>query len=410
MPHVHEPLSQGTGIEPETLLEIKQELTGNLRQIQKMETLGALVGGIAHDFNNILGILQGQLSVLQEEGDNPAVRAESLDQAQKALCRATGVVRQLLTFARKAEVKFATLDIDQVVAELLQMVREAFPKNLDISFSSDRTDHFIAGDDNLLDQALLNLCINARDAMPAGGALRFDTGTFGHEIHERFPEAPELEYVWVRVKDTGIGMDDATRGRIFEPYFTTKDPQVSSGLGLAMVYGIVKLHKGFICVDSELGKGTTFSLYFPKQREAVRPSASGKFEEEAGIVGGNESVLFAEDEGLLLRVIKRALEKRGYHVLEARDGLQAIATYREHKDEIALVVLDMGLPKMSGWEVFQRLKEINPDLKAIATSGYIDPDLKERMLQDGVKAVVSKPFPPVEMLKVIRSVIDRPPL
>jgi nitrogen-specific signal transduction histidine kinase/CheY-like chemotaxis protein len=399
-----------TPIKHETLLEIRQEISDNLLQLQKMETLGMLVGGIAHDFNNILAILQGSLNILQEEGDNPSVRAESLDLAQKTMHRATGIVQQLLTFARKGEVKFEILDLDQVVEELLQMVREAFPRTLEISFNSDLKDHWIAGDHNQLDQALLNLCVNARDAMPAGGTLALDARTAGSEVHESFSAAADQEYVCVRVTDSGAGMDEATRIRIFEPYFTTKKRPGSSGLGLAMVYGIVKLHKGFIEVDSQLGAGTTFSIYIPKLREGAHTVSSGAAPEESPALAGTEYVLFAEDEGLLLRVIKRALEKRGYHVLEARDGLEAIETYCAHRHEIAVVVLDMGLPKLSGWEVFQKLKEINPDLKAIVTSGYVDPDLKKEMLQVGMTDVIAKPFPLVEMVKMIRTVLDRPHL
>ncbi|HEX9444112.1 MAG TPA: ATP-binding protein [Candidatus Binatia bacterium] len=393
---------------PQTFLGIKQGAGDNLRQTQKMEALGTLVGGIAHDFNNILAILEGNLNILQEEDADAATRAESLELAQKALHRATGVVRQLLTFARKTEVNVETLDLDQVIQEMLEMIAEAFPKTLEISFSSDRIEHLILGDHNQLDQALLNLFINARDAMPAGGSLTVDLRAAAADFHKPFPETGDPEYVCLTIKDTGTGMDEETRGRMFEPYYTTKNRQASSGLGLAMVYGIVKLHKGFIEVDSAPGKGTTFRLYFPKQRQETRPASASKSPEEVATLSGSESVLFAEDEGLLLRVIRRALEKRGYHVLEARDGLQAIETYREHRDEIAIVVLDMGLPKLDGWEVFHRLKEINPQLKAIAMSGYVAPDLKDKMLQEGMKDVISKPFPAVEMLRAIRSVIDRP--
>jgi nitrogen-specific signal transduction histidine kinase/ActR/RegA family two-component response regulator len=395
-------------IGPETLLEITHDVSGNLRQIQKMETLGTLVGGIAHDFNNILAILQGHLTILQEEGDDPAIRCESLHQAQKALRRATGVVRQLLAFARKAESNFVPLDIDGLVEELLQMVREAFPKTVDISFSSDGMNHWVAGDPNQLDQVLLNLCINARDAMPAGGWIALSARSVCREVADAFPEAPDQEYVCLGITDTGTGMSEATQNRIFEPYFTTKDRQASSGLGLAMVYGIVKFHNGFIKVESELGKGTTFLLYFPRLKEKTAAAAETATIDENRTLSGSESVLFAEDEALLLRVIKRALEKRGYHVLEASDGLQAVETYREHKDEIAVVVLDMGLPKLDGWEVFQRLRAINPALKAIVTSGYVDPELKDKMLQQGMMDVISKPFPPVEIVRMIRRVIDSP--
>jgi len=383
---------------------MKEDIAGDLRQAQKLESLGALVGGVAHDFNNILSIIQASVTNLREEGDDATTRTEALDIAQRALHRAAGVVRQLLTFARKTEVKFDTHDLDTIVVELLQMLSEAFPKTLEISFSSDGSDHPAYCDANQLSQALLNLCINARDAMPDGGRLAIDVRSAGEEIRYRLPAAMDTSYVVISVSDTGAGIDQATRRRIFEPYFTTKKSH-GSGLGLAMTYGIVALHRGFIEVESEIDRGSTFRVILPKSADA--PLAESP-PEDIGALAGTESLLFVEDEPSLMRLLRRALERRGYRIFEAKEGFQAIDIYRQHKDEIAVVVLDMGLPRLSGWEVFQKLKEINPGLRAIVTSGYVDPWLREKMLGQGLKDFVPKPCRVVEMIKTIRDVIDRP--
>jgi nitrogen-specific signal transduction histidine kinase/ActR/RegA family two-component response regulator len=404
MPDTPSPPSSGAELEPDTLLAMKEDIAGDLRQAQKLESLGALVGGVAHDFNNILSIVQASLANLREEGDDPAARTEALDIAQRALQRAAGVVRQLLTFARKTDVKFEIHDLDTIVIELLQMLAEAFPKTLEIYFSSDGSGHPAYCDADQLSQALLNLCINARDAMPDGGRLAIDVRSAGEELRDRLPAASDASYVVVSVTDTGAGMDEATRGRIFEPYFTTKKSH-GSGLGLAMTYGIVALHRGLIEVESAVGRGSTFRLILPKSAEA--PLADSR-SEDLYALAGTESVLFVEDEVSLMRLLRRALERRGYRIFEAREGFQAIDLYREHRDEIAVVVLDMGLPQLSGWEVFQKLKEINPGLRAIVTSGYVDPSLREKMLAHGLKDFVSKPCHIAEMIRTIRNVIDRP--
>ena len=384
----------------------RRELEQHLIQAQKMESLGALAGGIAHDFNNILAIMLGHLSVLEIHRTDVARASESIETLRKTVHRGTALVGQLLTFARKSEVDFKSVGINFLIQDFAKILSATFPKS--ITFSNQLEDNIplITGDQTQLYQALLNLAVNSRDAMPQGGILSLKTRAIpGTEVRARIPNAQAARYVSITVKDTGIGMDEDTKRRIFEPFFTTKEVGKGTGLGLAVVYGVVKSHGGVLEVESAPGRGATFTLYFPvapitMQTSPVEEAALAK------VSGGRETILVIEDEEMLRNSLITLLETKGYRVLTATDGDAAILQFRQFKDEIALVLSDVGLPKRNGWRVLQKIREINPQVKAIIASGYIDPVLKFEMIKAGARGLVQKPFVPSELLKKIRVILD----
>ncbi|MBX2991192.1 MAG: response regulator [Bacteroidetes bacterium] len=382
-------------------------LEEQLRQAQKMESIGTLAGGIAHDFNNILAIIMGHAHILLK-GDPELIRkANSVDTINRAVQRGTKLVKQILTFARRNETVFEPVDLNHVIQELQKMLSETFPKIIDFRLQLDPALPATIADSNQVHQALLNLCVNARDAMPNGGTLGIETELIrGLFLRERYPEAHEHMYAGIRVSDSGTGMPPEVLNRMFEPFFTTKEIGKGTGLGLAVVYGVTRSHSGFVDVTSEPGKGTTFTLYFPVRREDVEHEAKAE-QMQADQSSGGETILVVEDEQLLLDLVKGLLESKGYKVLSAVDGLEAINIYSSKKDEIDLVLTDLGLPKIDGWEAFQRMKEINPNVKVVFASGYIDTTLRSNLLRAGAKDLVQKPYLPDEILNRVRELVSR---
>ncbi|HTK83243.1 MAG TPA: PAS domain S-box protein [Bacteroidota bacterium] len=394
----------------------RKKLEDQLRQAQKMESIGTLAGGIAHDFNNLLGIILGYASLLEDDRLSKEKSAQSIETIKKAAERGANLVRQLLTFARKSEAWFESVNANDTITELVKMLQQTFPKTITITSKLDPKLPSIVADSGQLHQAMLNLCVNSRDAVLERnkdgigvGQLTLGTGLVTQAgIRHRFPEAASKEYIDISVSDSGIGMNEETRLRIFEPFYTTKELGKGTGLGLSVVYGVINNHRGFIDVESEAGRGTTFHLYFPvKTREiqADRTTAPG----EASASQGNETVLIVEDEEMLLDLVKALLEDRGYNVMTARDGQEGIDVYSAHHEEIACVLTDMGLPKLGGWEMFLRMKQVNPGVKAVLASGYCDPKIRTEMISEGAKDFISKPYVAELVLKRIREVIDNIP-
>jgi two-component system, cell cycle sensor histidine kinase and response regulator CckA len=376
------------------------------RHSQKMETIGTLAGGIAHDFNNILAIIMGHASLLELMKDKPDKSNRSIDAIKKVVNRGAGLVSQILTFARKSDIKVEQTNINTIIQDLVDMLQQTFPKTIkfNVQLSSDIS--FITADHNQIHQALLNISINARDFMPHGGTLSFRTKVVENkEMQQLFPDASEKKYLCVLVADTGIGMDEETKKRIFEPFFTTKEFGKGTGLGLATVYGILQGHRGFIDTESKIGVGTTFYLYFP-----LNPTEIGldKLDQssETIIKGGIETIMVVEDEEMLLELIKEILESNGYKVLTASDGVEGVNVYSAHKDKISLVITDMGLPKLSGYDMFKKLKQINPKVSVIFASGFLEPNIISEMYKAGAKEFIQKPYEPTDILKKIRYVID----
>jgi PAS domain S-box-containing protein len=385
----------------------QKKLQSQLLQTQKIQSIGTLAGGIAHDFNNILGIILAYSSLLNKSQLSPDKFANSITAINQAVQQGAALVRQILTFARKTDIVFQPMDISELIHELLSMLEQTFPKTITFSESIANNLPFIFGDRTQVHQALLNLCVNARDAMPDGGSISIAAGKHTREqMTQQFPAANEEAYVCLTVTDTGKGMNEATRLRVFDPFFTTKEKGKGTGLGLSVVYGVVEAHHGFIDLKSEPGRGTTFRLFFPvptvNEQTIDTQQSTESFE-----IGGIETILFVEDEEMLMQMVSFLLESKGYSVLCARDGLEAVNIYQSHKQEIALVLTDMGLPVLTGSDEFKKLKEINPSVKVVFASGYFEPDVKSELLKDGANGFIQKPYEPDDVLRIIRKVLDQ---
>lgn len=379
-------------------------LEHQVQQAQKIEGLGRLAGGIAHDFNNLLGIILGYADRLLTGGEETRVR--DIQAIHTAAQRGAGLVKQLLTFARKTPVTFETMNINAVVDEMAKMLAETFPRNIRLTLDLMPSLPRIVGDANQIHQAVLNLCVNARDAMPSGGTLGLRTRIVaGDHLRNRFANAFAEAYVCLSVSDTGVGIDDETRNKIFEPFFSTKEIGKGTGLGLAVVYGIVNTHHGVIDVESGVGQGSTFLLYFPIPASARTISSPAEARKQE-IPGGTETILLVEDEELLLELIQSLLESKGYRVLTARDGEEAVSMYTQHRDHIDVVLTDLGLPKLGGWEACRQMLTMDPELKIVVATGYLDPAAKDDMIASGIKDFVQKPYLAAELTSKLREMLD----
>ena len=384
----------------------KRILEQELIQAQKMESIGTLASGIAHDFNNILGIILGYTSIIERTTETSDMLTQSLRPMRDAVERGAGLVKQILTFARKSEVVIGPIDPNILIAGLSKMLRETFPTSITISTKLAAGRPIILADSTQLHQAILNLCVNARDAMAEHGVLTLSTEIVsGSAIRSVFPDVVDQDYFRISVADTGPGIDEPTKRKIFDPFFTTKPKGKGTGLGLSVVYGVMKNLNGFVNVESEPGKGAMFNLYFPltKQPAQIIHEPSEKWE---NIARGDETILFVEDEESMQQIVKTFLGLKGYHVISARDGREALKMFLDQKDQIALVLSDIGLPRLSGIELYHELKRIAPNVPVILASGFIDPNMKSEILKDGVVEFVQKPYAPSDILKKVRRAID----
>jgi len=385
----------------------RKQMEEQMRQMQKMEGLGTLAGGISHDFNNILGIILAYITSIKRFKDDTKKLDRAIETITKAVDRGKTIVQQILTFARKSEISFGIINVNDIVAEVMTMVAETFPKVITYSQNCNKAVPFINADRSQLYQALLNLCINARDAMPTGGLLTVNTHmVFGINLRNQHRDASGSSYICIEVIDTGEGMIPEIRNRIFEPFFTTKEPGKGTGLGLSVVFGVVQNHKGYIDVESEIGKGTIFKLYLPTSLEAepVIEKEDVKLED---IPSGTETLLVVEDEESLMMSLQMALVDKGYNVLPAGDGLEALKIYQENKNDIALVLTDLGLPTMTGLEVCQRIKKIKSNEHMILATGFLDAETKSEFLKAGISHFLYKPYNINKVLKVVREVLDK---
>jgi PAS domain S-box-containing protein len=371
-------------------------LEAQLRQSQKMEEIGTLAGGIAHDFNNLLGIILGHAYLLDKGTPHEGRQRESLDAITTTVRRGTSLVRQLLTFARKSEPSVEPVRLEPVVMELAAMLRETLPRS--IAVVTEIAPHLpsIAIDQNQIHQALLNLAINARDAMPSGGTLTIGVSRCsGCTLTEAGVDAPS-GCIRLSVTDSGVGMDEETRSRLFEPFFTTKEHGKGTGLGLAVVYGIIRGHNGRIDVDTQPGKGTTFRLHLPAPDVpvAVEPTKDGV---DAVHLAG--TALIVEDEPLLLHLLTTILGERGWAYHTAKDGEEAVEVFRRNAGTVDVVVSDVGLPRLGGFEAFARMRSMAPNLHGVFASGYFDPGTRRKLGSDGVTALIQKPYRPAEIVE-----------
>jgi PAS domain S-box-containing protein len=391
----------------------RKRLQEQLIQAQKMEAIGTLAGGIAHDFNNILGIILAHLSLMMGASSEPMTISTSAETITKAVQRGANLVRQILTFARKTDVDHEPIDINGLVAEVTNMLHGTFPKTIEIMKVLDDSLPLVFGDRTQLVQAMLNLCINSRDAMEEGsgsklgsGRLTLRTGKIsGYNLRLQFAEATASEYISLAISDTGCGFDPETKKKIFEPFFTTKRDGKGTGLGLAVVYGVVKAHQGFVDVESEPGTGSTFALYIPTSPDIIEHETSATVETETDF-SGSETVMVVEDEPGLREFLVTVLQENGYKVLAACDGAEAIEQFERHSETISLVLSDMGLPKMDGEEVFSAIKMKNPHVRVVLASGYLEPQFKSDLAKAGVNDFLPKPYSIDQVLRKVREVLD----
>ena len=390
----------------------RERLHEELLQAQKMESIGTLAGGIAHDFNNLLNVILGYASLLEQSAANPTQVTAGVDVIKETVTRGSSLVRQLLAVARKSETQFERLEINSLLQGLHALLQETFPKTIDVFLRLEPSLPTLMVDPNQIHQAMLNLCLNSRDAMPEGGELLLRTGTLsGMELRKHFQEARQDQYIRISVTDTGHGIDKALKNRVFEPFFTTKSQGQGSGLGLSVVYGIVTNHGGFIDVASEPGRGTTFDIYLPVPNEAeqlITTANGGEERKPEPSAGNTATILFVEDESHQLNLMQKHLASEGHKVLTAKDGAEAVQTYLRHKQEIDLVVLDLGLPKLNGWEAYKMMKEADPNIKAIFATGFISPEIEAHLQTGELSAVITKPYSPSEMRKKITTVLGKP--
>jgi signal transduction histidine kinase/ActR/RegA family two-component response regulator len=377
-------------------LTAHRALEEQLRQSQKMEAIGSLAGGIAHDFNNILMIIRScsALALRNDVTDDVRRNVQQIDGAAE---RAADLTHQLLAFSRQQVLRPEITDVNDVVRETLRLIDRLIGEN--IRTATDLADDVdpIVVDRGQLAQVLLNLTVNARDAMPGGGRIELQTRNvvLGADETDLAPG----RYVLLQLGDTGAGMDAETKARIFDPFFTTKDE--GTGLGLATVYGVVRQSDGEIVVDSEPGQGTTFKLYFPAAAERSEPLAEVP---AVAVVTGTETILLAEDEDQVRGLIAQALRLDGYTVIEARDGLEALEAAREQP--IDLLLTDVVMPGLNGRELWERLSAERSGLRALFTSGYPADTVLRHGIAEGRVAYIEKPFLPSELARKIRQVLD----
>ena len=385
--------------------EEKDKLEGQLGQAQKMEVVGQLAGGVAHDFNNILQAIQGYTQLAMQSLSPGEGCYEDLAEVRKAAKRAAGLTRQLLIFSRREVVQPKDLDLNELIDNLMKMLNRVIGEDIELEIAAGQNLGPIHADAGQMEQILMNLCVNARDAMREGGKITIETENVlisGHYCRNH-PWAREGRYVLLMVSDTGIGMPPDVQEHIFEPFFTTKEEGEGTGLGLATVYGIVKRHGGCIDVYSEVDKGTTFKIYLPmvERRAACAGQKIG-----GPVPGGAETILVAEDEEAVRDVVVRILGKAGYTVLTASDGEEAVAVFESESERIDLILLDVIMPKLNGRAVHVRIKALEPDTPVLFSSGYssklIDADffLAERV------ELIQKPYSPDDLLRKVRELLD----
>ena len=384
----------------------RKRLEDQFRQAQKMEAVGQLAGGVAHDFNNLLTVIGAHSDFLLDAIEPNDPKREDVEEIQKAGARASGLTRQLLAFSRKQILRPAVLDLNNTVESAEKMLRRLIGDHIEVStILSPDLPHILA-DSGQLEQVLVNLAVNARDAMPDGGRLEIDTSSI--EVSEQSIDSnsvtPPGKYVLLCVSDTGTGMDAATLKRVFEPFFTTKDPGKGTGLGLATVYGIIKQSGGYIWVDSELGSGTTFRIYLPQLAKELLPQEITNA--AVAISKGMETILLIEDEDSLRRVVSRMLSAQGYVVLEARDGDDALSIAAGYGAPIHLVLSDLIMPRTHGGEVCRRLQLERPDIKTICMSGYTDDEVIRRGIVAGDMPFIQKPFSQIDLARLVRETLD----
>jgi PAS domain S-box-containing protein len=387
----------------------QQILEEQLRQSQKMEAIGLLAGGVAHDFNNILAVIEMQAELLKIQGNFSPEQLGCIDEIQTAASRAANLTRQLLLFSRRQRLQPRELDLSDSITAMTKMLRRILGEDIQMQFKYAPQPLFILADAGMMDQVLMNLTVNSRDAMPDGGLLIIETAAveFDKLAAAQSSQARPGAFVRLSVSDTGCGIPPEILPRIFEPFFTTKDVGKGTGLGLATVFSIVQQHQGWINVYSEPGQGTAFHIYLPRLAKKTAVPAAGQ-STLAAAAGGNETILLVEDDDALRAAVQQALSQLGYRLLEAAHGSEALAVWENHRAEIHLLLTDLVMPGgMSGKELSERLRQENPKLKVIYTSGYSAEVVgKDFPLEEGVN-FLAKPFPAQALAQTVRNCLNK---
>jgi two-component system, cell cycle sensor histidine kinase and response regulator CckA len=382
----------------------RKNLEAQLLQAQKMEAIGTLAGGIAHDFNNILMALMGYASLIEMRTPKDHPVRTYVEQILSCTGKAANLTQSLLAFSRKQMMELKPRSLGAILKGLEKLLSRIVPEDIELTVSLG-SDAIVMADVAQIDQVLINLVSNARDAMPKGGVCRIETGTV--ELDKEFIQAHGFgepgRYAVISVTDTGSGIDEATQKKIFEPFFTTKEVDKGTGLGLSIAYGIVTQHNGCIDVQSEPGKGTTFRIYLPAVEAKVfdqEPSASD-------VPGGTETIMFAEDNPDLRRIVGDALGAAGYTVIEAIDGEEALEKFRANQSTIALVILDVVMPRKNGKETYESIRKIRPGIRTLFVSGYTADVVFDKGIEETMVDYISKPLLPAELLRKVREILDR---
>ena len=387
--------------------EKRKSLEDQLRQSHRLESIGALAGGVAHDFNNLLTVIIGnaQLALARIGRGDPTY--DSLIEIEKVGRRAANLTGQLLVFSRRHKLDSRTVNLNDSLPDFLKMLERIIGADIEVKFDTAADLPLLTADPAQIEQAVMNLAVNARDAMPSGGSITIKAteAVLDDEYCQQHPLAKPGRYVRIEVSDNGTGIDAATKDRIFEPFFTTKEPGKGTGLGLSVVYGVVKQHDGFIEVDSVPGDGTTFGLFLPVgeviEAEPVRKVV------DAALRGGAETILVAEDEESLRTLVQEVLGGLGYRVMLARDGMEAVEIFARHRDEIDLVTLDMVMPKLSGREAYERIRQFERNVPVIFVTAYAGETAGPPHLDAPGAELLEKPYS-VDMLgRKIRQVLDQ---
>ena len=388
--------------------EEKRKLEDQLLHAQKMEALGTLAGGIAHDFNNLLQAISGYTQLLLMKKDSGDADYAKLEVIQGTTQRASELTRQLLIFGRKVESKLKPLDLNHEVQQVSSILERTIPRMITIKTKLAENLKVISGDAGQLEQILMNLGVNARDAMPEGGILSFQTEnvTLAKGYYTALLGAVPGDYVQLTVSDTGVGMDKETIKHIFEPFYTTKEAGKGTGLGLAIVYGIVKSHGGFIRCTSEPGGGTTFKIYFPIFH-AKGVDAASEARKDAEAPRGHETIMLVDDEKTILDIGRELLTQYGYRVITAEGGEKAVELYSRDGGGIDLIILDLIMPGMGGTKCYKELQKANPDVKIIVSSGAASEEQVREAFEVPPTAFISKPYQFKDMLSKVRDVLDR---
>jgi len=383
----------------------RQRLELQVHQLQRFEAIGRLAGGVAHDFNNVVGAIMGWADIGYGEAAHGSTVQDRFAKIRAQAERAAALTRQLLAFARRQVLTPCNTNLNELTKEEISLLRNVIGARIEIEMNLALNLHVIWADPGQMEQVLMNLCLNARDAMPDGGTLRIETSNVevGADYQRLHAYASPGRYVLLKVSDTGTGMDAVTLEHIFEPFFTTKTVDKGTGLGLATVYGIVKQHKGFIDVDSTLGKGTTFRAYLPLGEGRAEVQEKPRFGQ---LAGGCEKILVAEDNEGLREAAKEILESLGYTVLIARNGVEAVGLFKEHRATIDLVLLDVVMPGLNGPDAYAQMSKIHPHVKTIFTTGYATETTLISVRAQENAVILQKPYGSQYLAQKLRETLD----